>query len=149
MYPLMTDVTRLYSTVLLSKGFKDGVEKDAYVYVRGMQPVCVIKEVYTSTSLCELISASGIKTDVVIEGGASSTIAITLLGRGGGVFLGDVARDTPVSKGDKVYLKSNPSMLLGTVVDVLNNNQDTSWRIFVNGAYNPVTSSIFYIRKSK
>lgn len=149
MYPLMTDVTRLYSTILLSKGFKDGVEKDAYIYVRGMQPVCIIKEVYTSTSLCELISASGIKTDVIIEGSSSSTIAITLTGRGGGVFLGDIARDTPINKGDSVYLKSNPAMLLGTVVDVLNNNQDTSWRIFVNGAYNPVTSSIFYMRKNK
>lgn len=148
MYPIMTDVTRLYSTILLSKGFKDGVEKDAYVYVRGMQPVCIIKEVYTSTSLCELISASGIKTDVVIEGTSSSTIAITLTGRGGGVFLGDIARDTPITKGDNVYLKSDPSMLLGRVVDVLNNNQDTSWRIFVEGAYNPVASSIFYIRKN-
>lgn len=147
MYPLMQDITKIYSTIVLSKGFKDGVEKDMYVYVRGLQPVCIIKEVYNSTSLCELISKSGIVTEVVVKGKASSTIAFTLTGRGGGTFLGDVARDTSIYIGDEVYLKSDPSMKLGNVVNVMNNNQDTSWRIFVNGVYNPVTSSIFYTHK--
>lgn len=150
MYPLMEDVTRIYSTILLSKGFKDGVEKGEYVYVRGLQPVCMIKEVYTSTSLCELMSSSGIVTEAVIIGEASTTpISITLLGRGGGAFLGDVARDTMVASGDKVVLKSDHSMTIGKVVDILHNNQDTSWHVFVRGAYNPVTSSVFYLRKNK
>ncbi|MCF7843832.1 hypothetical protein K9M47_02965 [Candidatus Gracilibacteria bacterium] len=146
MYPLMQDVTRLYSTILLSKGYKDGVEKDAYVYVRGLQPVCIIKEVYTSTSLCELISKDGVVTEAVV-GNSTSTIAVTLTGRGGGTFLGNVARDTPISIGEDVYLKSDQSMKLGTVVDVMHNNQDTSWRVFVSGSYNPLTSSIFYTHK--
>ena len=149
MYPLVRDISKIYSTILLSKGFKDGVEKDAYVYVRGLQPVCVIKEVYTSTSLCELLSSSGIVTEAVIEGEGSSTpIIVTLVGRGGGTFLGDVPRDTPINHGDKVMLKSDHSMVIGNVVDVLHNNQDTSWHVFVRGAYNPVSSSIFYLRKS-
>lgn len=147
MYPLMQDVTKIYSTLILSKGFKDGVEKDMYVYVRGLQPVCIIKEVYNSTSLCELISKSGITTEVVVKGKASSTISFTVTGRGGGTFLGDVARDTHVDIGDEVYLKSDQSMKLGDVVNVMNNNQDTSWRVFVSGEYNPVTSSIFYTHK--
>lgn len=147
LYPVMTDVTKLYSTMLLSKGYKDGVEKDMYVYVRGLQPVCIIKEVYTSTSLCELLSSRSVSTEVVIESSSSSSISLNLVGRGGGSFLGDAARDTPISIGDKVFLKSDPSMKLGTVVDVIHNNQDTSWRVFVRGEFNPVTSSIFYIRK--
>jgi cell shape-determining protein MreC len=147
LYPLMTDITKIYSTILLSKGFKDGVEKDAYVYVRGLQPVCIIRSVDTSTSLCELLSAGGIVTDAVIESSSSTSIALTLVGRGGGTFVGDIARDTPVVIGDKVFLKSDQSMTLGTVVDVLHNNQDTSWHVFVRGAYNPITSSIFYLHK--
>jgi cell shape-determining protein MreC len=148
MYPLMNDITRIYSTILLSKGYKDGVEKDSYVYVRGLQPVCIIKEVYTSTSLCELLSSSGIITDAVVVGDASSTmISVSLTGRGGGTFLGDVARDTPISVGEKVVLRSDQSMTIGTVVDVLHNNQDTSWHVFVRGSYNPITSSIFYFHK--
>lgn len=147
MYPLMKDITSIYSTILFSKGFKDGVEKDVYVYVRGMQPVCIIKEVYTLTSLCQLLSASGVTTEAVIRTSSSTEIGITLSGRGGGTFLGDVLRDTVLVTGDPVYLKSDPSMLLGTVVEVLHNNQDTSWHVFVRGMYNPITSSIFYIRK--
>lgn len=148
MYPLVEDITKLYSTILLSKGFKDGVEKDAYVYVRGLQPVCVIKEVYASTALCELLSSSNRITEAVISNSVSSTtIAVSLNGRGGGAFLADVARDTPISIGDSVFLKHDQSMMIGHVVDVIHNNQDTSWRVFVRGAYNPVTSSVFYMRK--
>lgn len=148
MYPLMEDITKIYSTILLSKGYKDGVEKDTYVYVRGLQPVCIIKEVYTSTSLCELISKGGITTEAVIKSSESSTtIMLTLTGRGGGAFLGDVARDTPIATGDKVFLRSDQSMTVGTVVDVIHNNQDTSWHVFVRGLYNPLTSSIFYMHK--
>jgi hypothetical protein len=61
-------------------------------------------------------------------------------------WLADVVRDTPVSVGEIVYMRSNPKVILGTVKEVSNNNQDTSWHIFVEGAYNPVTSSIFYVQ---
>lgn len=148
-YPVASDITRIYSTVLLSKGYKDGVEKDMYAYVKGLKPVCVIKEVYTSTSLCELLSKNSILTEGVIEAknGSSTAISLNLVGRGGGTFLADVIRDTPISVGDTVFLKSDQSMTLGSVVDVIHNNQDTSWRVFVKGAYNRDTSVIFYIYK--
>lgn len=147
-YPLASDMTSLYSTVLLSRGYKDGIEKDMYVYVKGMKPVCLIKEVYPSTSLCELISKSGVVTEGIIDSTSSSTaITLTLVGRGGGAFLADVVRGTPILIGDTIFLKSNQSMALGTVVDIIHNNQDTSWRVFVKGAYNPSTSAVFYIHK--
>ncbi len=150
MYPLARDITRIYSTILLSKGYRDGVEKEGYVYVRGLQPVCIIREVYTSSSLCELLSSSSVTTEAVIEGvNASTSVMISLVGRGGGAFLGNVPRDTQVSNGDKVFLRSDRSMMIGQVVEVLHNNQDTSWRVFVRGAYNPVTSSVFYSKKTK
>jgi hypothetical protein len=71
---------------------------------------------------------------------------LALVGRGGH-FIADIARDTPVEVGEKVYLRSDPSMVLGIVKEVLNNNQDTSWHVIVEGAYNPVASSLFYVRK--
>lgn len=145
MYPLMQDITRLYSTILLSKGYKDGVEVGAYVFLRGLQPVCIIKEVYNGTSLCQLLSSADMKTDAVTVG--SSSVSFTLIGRGGGTYLANVPRDTKIALGDSIYLKSDPSMLLGTVADIIQNNQDTSWHVFVRGRYNPVTSSIFYLHK--
>ncbi len=142
MYPLMEDITKVYSTVLLSKGFKDGVAVGSLVYVRGDQVVCTIKEVYIRSSLCSLMSSSG----EVIEGvTSSSSIVLSLVGRGGH-FLADVVRDTPVQNGEIVYLRSNPRMIIGTIKQVANNNQDTSWHVFVEGAYNPANSSVFYVQ---
>lgn len=141
-YPLMHDVTKLYSTVLLSKGFKDGVDIGNVVTLRGDQVVCTIKEVYAQSSLCLLLSSSGVTTEGVTS---SSSITLSLIGRGG-YYMANVARDTPVSPGEKVYLRSNQGLLLGTVKQVTNNNQDTSWHVFVEGGYNPITSSIFYVQ---
>jgi cell shape-determining protein MreC len=142
LYPLMQDVTRIYSTILFSKGFKDGLTVGNLVYLRGNQVACIIKEVYNNSSLCQLLSASGVVTEGVTS---SSSVALTLVGRGGH-FLADIARDTPVGVGEKVYLRSNPKMIIGEVTQIANNNQDTSWHVFVSGAYNPVTSSIFYVQ---
>jgi cell shape-determining protein MreC len=142
LYPLMQDVTRLYSTLVLSKGFKDGVTVGATVYLRGNQAVCMIREVYNSSSLCGLLSASGNTLEGVTS---SSSITLTLVGRGG-YFLSNIARDTPIYVGEKVYLRSDPKMVVGVIKQIANNNQDTSWHAFVEGVYNPLTSSIFYVR---
>lgn len=142
LYPLLQDITKLYGTILLSKGYKDGVDVGDTVYIRGNQAVCTIKEVYTSSSLCLLLTASGVVTEGVTS---SSSIALTLTGRGGH-YLANIARDTPVVAGEVVYLRSNPKVILGKVQQVANNNQDTSWHVFVESAYNPVTSSVFYVQ---
>ena len=142
LYPLTQDITKLYGTVVLSKGFKDGVMIGDIVYVKGNQAACTIKEVYNSSSLCLLFTASGVVTEGVTS---SSSITLTLTGRGGH-YLANIARDTPVVTGELVYLRSNPRVVLGKVQQVANNNQDTSWHVFVEGAYNPVTSSIFYVQ---
>ena len=142
MYPLMQDMTKLYSTVLLSKGFKDGVDIGDVAYIRGNQAVCAIKEVYNSSSLCLLLTAPGVITEGVTS---SSSITISLTGRGGH-YLANITRDTPISIGEIVYMRSNPRVIVGTVQYVSNNNQDTSWHVFVEGAYNPLTTSVFYVQ---
>ncbi len=147
MYPIMRDITTLYSSIVLSKGFKDGVELKSLVYVRGRQPVCVITEIYNKTSLCTLLSASGQSVDGVTTSSASSSTVLTLRGNGGGAFVADVPRDTVITIGDTILLRSDQSMTLGTVVSVTRDNQATSWHVYVRGAYNPVTSSIFYLSK--
>jgi cell shape-determining protein MreC len=140
LYPIMEDITKLYSTVLLSKGFKDGVTIGDSIYVRGNQVVCTIKEVYNSSSLCQLLTASGVTTEGVTS---SSSITLSLIGRGG-YYMANIVRDTPVTVGEIVYMRSNPKVIVGTVKEVTTNNQDTSWHVFVEGAYNPLTSSVFY-----
>jgi cell shape-determining protein MreC len=139
MYPLMKDRTEIYSTIVLSKGFKDGLTEGLLVYLRGRQPVCVLKEVHQKTSLCKLFSAHGEEIDGVV-----SSTTLFLKGDGGGSYVGEVPRETIIQNGDAVYLKSDETMILGTVVDVARDNQAAFWKVYVRGAYNPLTSTIFY-----
>lgn len=143
-YPLMSDVTTIYDSLILSKGFKDGVAEHDLVYIRGRQPVCTIIEINDQTSLCRLLTAHGEITEGVT---ASSSMTLYLKGDGGGAFVAEVPRDTAIAIGDSVLFKSIPSMTLGTVVDIVRNDQAVAWRVYVRGAYNPVTTSVFYINK--
>jgi cell shape-determining protein MreC len=141
MYPLAEDVTSLYSTILLSKGYKDGVEENAMVYVRGRQAVCTVIKVYNETSLCELLS----KGRRVVEGvTASSSVTLSLVGEGGGSFIMQIPSDVPIDIGETVYLRSDHSFTLGTVVSIKKDEQATGSVLYVRGAYNPVTSSVLY-----
>lgn len=142
MYPVAQDITRLYSTILLSKGFKDGIEKEEIVYVRGLQPVCQIIEVRDHTSLCELLTKSDRETEVVT---ASSSINLTLVGIGGGGFVAKIPKETSVSVGEGVYLKSNPLYKVGSIISVQNDKQATGAVVYVRGAYNPASSSVYYL----
>lgn len=142
MYPVMEDVTKLYSTIILSKGYRDGVEIGGLVYVRGLQPVCEIIEVYDRTSLCELLSKGNKMTEGVT---ASSSITLSLTGNGGGNYIGATVKGSLVYVGEQVYLRSNPGFTLGTIVQIQEDVEDTGAKVYIRGAYNPVSSSVFYL----
>jgi cell shape-determining protein MreC len=141
---LAQDVTRVYATLILSKGFSEGVEVGNKVYLRGRQVVCVVKDVYARTSQCELFSGFGNKVEAVT---ASSSINLTLEGRGGH-YIANIIRDTNVMVGERILLREDQSFVLGEVAEVFNNDQDTSWHLLIRGAYNPSASSLYYIDKS-
>lgn len=145
LYPLLTDRSSLYTTVVLSKGFKEGVEVDDSIYLRGRNIVCIIKEVSFKSSICQLISSSGVTTEAVLSS-SSTQLSLSLEGKGG-YFLGTVPKGISVLVGQTIYLKSDPSFTVGTVTKVLNHKQDTSLYVYVRGVYNPTTSSIFYAHK--
>lgn len=141
LYPIAEDITKLYSAILLSHGYKDGLVQGGLVYIRGMQPVCEIVEVYTSTSLCELLSKGGRVTEGVTQGG----VTLSLSGQGGGNFITDLPRASNVLVGENVYLRSNPSYKLGTVVSVKGDEQGGTEKAYIRGTYNPITSQVFYL----
>lgn len=144
LYPLARDITTLYDSLVLSKGFTDGVPEGGLVYVRGRQPVCTIKEVHRETSLCVLLSAPGNTLEAVT---ASSSITVTLIGEGGGSYIALLPKDIPLSIGEAVMYRASPIMKLGEVAEIKNDPQDVFVRVYIRGAYNPVTSSLFYVDK--
>ncbi len=141
---LAQDVTRVYSTLILSKGFSEGVEEGGKVYLRGRQIVCFIKDVYARTSQCELFSSFSKTVEGVT---ASSSVNVTLEGRGGH-YIANIVRGTNIYIGEKILLREDQSFVLGEVVEVFDNDQDTSWHILIRGAYNPSASSLYYIQKA-
>ena len=144
LYPLTRDVTTLYDSILLSKGFTDGVVEGALVYVRGRQLVCLVKEVHRDTSLCALLSAPGNTVEAVTS---TSSLAVTLIGEGGGNYIALLPKESPLSIGEVLMYRASPTMKLGEVVEIKNDPQDVFVRVYIRGAYNPVTSSLFYVDK--
>lgn len=143
LHPIMSDITHLYSTIILSKGFKDGISKGDIVYLRGRQSVCNITEVYDQTSTCKLYSSGGEE----IEALTVDDKMIKLIGYGGGAMYVDSPYELGIKVGDSIRLRSNPLFILGKVEKVVFYDQASIYRFFIKGEYNPVTSNTFYIDK--
>lgn len=144
LYPVAQDITKIYSTILFSKGFKDGVVSDAVVYLRGRQAVCVIKDIHSDSSLCKLLSFSGNEVDGVTS---ITKESISLIGDGGGNYIANVPKESNFTLGESVMYKSDQTMYLGNIVDIKNDPQDTFAKVYIRGAYNPLKSNIFYVDK--
>jgi cell shape-determining protein MreC len=142
MYPLVTDYSRLYSSILLSKGFKSGISLNDIVYLRGRQAVCTIIEVRANSSLCKLFSAYDEQTEAVVGG-----TTLFMKGNGGSSFVAEVTKDQHVEEGAVVYLKRDQTLSVGIVTQVDRDPQSAFWKIYVRGMYNPLSSMVFYTSK--
>jgi cell shape-determining protein MreC len=144
MYPLVGDITTLYDSIVLSKGFVDGIEEGSIVYVRGRQAIGYISKIHKTTSTMTLYSSASQKVDGIVK---EIDTTVTLLGEGGGSYSIELPKNTSVSIGQDVYLASAHDMILGTIVSVVNDPQDIFVRAYVRGAYNPTKAHIMYVDK--
>lgn len=138
------DLYFLYSNVIISKGFTDGVEEGMILYTRGYQPVGIVAEVYRDTSLVLLLSAPGNKVNG-FDG--SNKVTLSLVGDGGGNFIAQIQKDINVAVGDEIFLSQNPTMNVGTIVDIQGSSQDFFRTVYIRGAYNPAKQNNYFIDK--
>lgn len=138
------DLYFLYSTMLISKGFTDGVEEGMIVYTRGYEPVGTVTEVYRDTALVSLLSASGNKVNGFT---GLNKITLALIGAGGGNFIAQIPKDIEVTIGDSVFLSQNPAMVVGSIVDVQGSAQDFFRTVYIRGAYNPAKQNNYFVDK--
>jgi cell shape-determining protein MreC len=141
MSSLVKDITNLYGTIIFNKGFEDGVMTDVNVYLAGRGIVCKIKEVYKNSSTCALFSAYGNSVEGITS---SSSIPLRLEGRGGH-YLANVLRDIQVEVGETVLSRDDQTFIVGTIAEVVRNNQDTFMRILVRPSHNPAIDSRFFV----
>lgn len=142
-HPLMRDLASVYSTIILSRGFSDGVEEGMLVYIRGRQPVGFISKIHEKTSEMTLLSDSNNKLNGVINGDE----VLPMIGFGGGNFISNIPKDTNIKVGDKVSYGPDPSMKIGEVVDIKNDEQDAFMKVYIKGYYNPVKANTFFLDK--
>ena len=143
-YPIAQDLYFLYSTMLITKGFSDGIEEGMIVYTRGYEAVGIVTQVYGSTALVSLLSASGNKVDAFIQ---ENKMTLSLVGAGGGNFTAQIPKDLDVVIGDNIFLTQNPTMNLGTVVDIVGTQQDFFKTVYIRGAYNPAKQRNYFVDK--
>lgn len=145
-FPIVEDITTLYGSIIVSKGFTDDIKVGSPVYIRGRQVVCIIQEVYAKTSRCVLLSHHGASVAGVIVHG-DETEMVTLTGDGGGNYQVTVPKESLAKVGDQVVYEKDQTLLLGTIAAIESDQQDVFVHIYVRGAYNPVTTSRLYVDK--
>jgi cell shape-determining protein MreC len=105
----------------------------------GQEPkVGVVSEVYKKQSRVELFSASGEKTNAVLE---RNSVPVVLLGRGGGNFEFSLPRDASVVVGDKILSADINHVLIGVVGDVEMEATDSFKKVLVVSVLNIYTEN--------
>ena len=98
----------------------------------------VITEVYKKNSRVLLFSASGEKTNAILE---RNSVPVVLIGRGGGNFEFTLPREADVVIGDKILSSDINRVLVGVVKDVEMEATDSFKKVLVISAANIYTEN--------
>lgn len=111
-----------YDTLVIDAGSKDGVKKGAKVFVQDKILLGEVSEVMSNTSVVRLYSTPGQKTSLSLD---KSKTPIDAVGAGGGNFTARLPKEAGVEKGDLVFLPGLDKLILGEVLDVETNANDS------------------------
>ncbi len=113
-----------YDVILLDAGSREGITKDARVYLAEGPALGIITEVFTSSAKVKLFSTAGEKLDAVLERGS---VPVVLEGRGAGNFRLKIPREVEVVAGDRIVTGDTEFSLLA-VVEVVNVNSTDAFQ---------------------
>ena len=141
-YPIFNSLTTIYDSLLISAGFGDGIEKGMTVYAAGYRPIGIVEEVGSSVSRVSLLSKGGNQIHGVIR---NRDITLELTGIGGGDFISYLPKEKITEIGDTVFWKDNPGMELGQIVEIENEPQSISQKIYIKGSYEISGNTRLYV----
>lgn len=116
-----------YDTILLDLGKNAGINEGDLVYAIGGAPIGTISKISPRTSVVELYSMPGRKSEVRI--GESELTAIAY-GRGGGNFYAELPRESDVKEGDNISFPAIKASLFAVVENVEISPADSFLKIF-------------------
>jgi cell shape-determining protein MreC len=108
-----------YDTLMLDVGRRDGVAVGDLVAVSGSVYIGKIDEVYASSARVSLFSAPGSTySALLIDQNATSSLAISVAGQGGGSLKAEVPLGTRVQQGDTVIFPTIMPEIVAHIVAV-------------------------------
>ncbi len=121
-----------YDTLMIDVGKRDGVMQGDFVSAGGSVYIGVVKEVYTTTSRVVLFSAPGESYDAtLLLQSATSSLAISVAGQGGGSLKAQVPAGVVVHTGDKVIFQSIVPQFVAEVLYVEEKNRSSFKTIYM------------------
>ncbi|MDZ4206040.1 MAG: rod shape-determining protein MreC [Patescibacteria group bacterium] len=104
-----------YDVIIIDAGSNESITIGSEVSLPEGPILGVVSEVFSKSAKVKLFSASGEKTNAVLE---RNNVPVTLIGTGGGNFKLALPRDVAIEKGDRILSPDITSRLLATVGEV-------------------------------
>jgi cell shape-determining protein MreC len=101
------------NSIILDKGFSDGVEKGDFVIYQSSIVVAKIEEVFSGYSKAAPFSRFGEK--IILRSGPGKNVVFEAKGKGGKEISASLPKGSRVNVGDVAYLAGNPRFLVGIV----------------------------------
>ena len=122
-----------YDTLVIDIGSSNGINEGNMVYVNGNIPIGIISKVYSDTSLVNLYTNPGQKTEGFID---ISNASVVLIGRGGGNFEMIIPTELQVEKGTIIYLPGGNSHILAQVDETISSPSDPFKKVLLSSPVN-------------
>jgi cell shape-determining protein MreC len=137
-----------YDTLLIDVGKQQGIMAGDFVAAGGLVYIGRVQEVYGTVSRVILFSAPGEVYSAILHiQAATSTLAISVSGQGGGSLTAEVPASTQVNIGDDIELPSIMPELIAKVVAVTDNSQASFKTIYAQLPVNIYTLKYVEVRR--
>lgn len=116
----------IYDTFVIDAGSEQGIRDGARVYAFGSVALGTITSVEENRATVQLYSASGRETSGTVTG---NTVAMTLIGRGGGEYEIHMPRDIHFEQGQVIAEQTTVPHTLATIIEITADPRDPFQKI--------------------
>ncbi len=136
--------TVVHDTFRLNKGEQGGLRAGQLVIGPQNTLIGIVREVTQKTSLVSLLWNG----DSVVARTSKEGTVLTLQGVDDGVYLVEVPHEMNFEVGDVILYDANPSLIIGTVKKIKDNEGDRSKEVFIHIPFHPKMIDVVRIEDS-
>lgn len=134
----------LYDTLIVDGGESTGFTVGQVVYANGETPIGTIEQVMPDSAVVRLYSSSGQKTVARLD---PSSVDVTLVGRGGGVFVVEVPHDLSVDANSLALSKELDPHIIATLQKATSDPRDSFQTLLFSSPVNMNELSFVQVRQ--